>query len=159
MVRFSENRWHMVRFCKIQWELVMYGEIHWDLVHSMILGDIWWDMGRFCDILCIEIWWDLSGFDEILWGRFYEIWWHSMRCGEIQWHMVRFSSKYGRWSAILDIIKISKSPTKTGTMGCRQMQMEKHIWVTGNHSKSRCPLSQQGQGGGGGSIIRKILHF
>ena len=47
----------------------------------------------------------MAGFDEIMWD--------SMRIGmisDIQWDIVRLGSKYGHWSAILDNIKISKSP-------------------------------------------------
>ena len=42
--------------------------------------------------------------------RFCEIWEDLMRFGEIQYNMVRFGSKYGSRSAILDNIKISKRP-------------------------------------------------
>ena len=37
----------------------------------------------------------------------------------------------------------------SGTDGCGWMRMwtPTHIWVTGNHSKLRCPPSPQGQGG------------
>ena len=68
---------------------------------------LWWNSLRFGTNDEIQL--DLMRYGEILSG-FDEILWDSMRFGEIHWDMVRFYSKYGCQSAILDNIKNSNHP-------------------------------------------------